>query len=96
MAHRMEQVIPGLKEIEREFYEKRTAGEKLTWLGPGYDRDEKARFDQFIEPYMGKDYGGTSYELFSMGSQYAQTNYSKLAQDHDMETWVIGVYAALP
>lgn len=96
LGHRMEQVIPGLREIEREFYEKRTAGESLVWLGSGYDRDEKSRFDQFIDPYMGKDYHGVAYELFSMGSEYAQTWYSRLAQDHDMETWILGVYAALP
>ena len=69
MSHRMEKLIPEIVTIERQFYERRTQNEPLASLGPGYGKDEKTRFDQFVEPYMGKDYGGGAYELLSMGME---------------------------
>lgn len=78
---------------ESLFYDRRTAGENLTWLGKGYKRDEKTRKDDFVHPYMGKDYGGNDFELVSMGFQYAYTNPKKLAEDPDMESWIYGILA---
>lgn len=80
-------------DAERDFYNKRTAGEALKWLGPGHRKDEKTRKDNFISPYMGKDYGGYDFELVSMGFQYAYTDPDKLAQDPDMESWIYGILA---
>ena len=96
LAHRFEYTVPGILESERTFYEKRTKGEKLEWLGKGYRKDEMTRKDKFINKYMGKDYGGRSYELFSMGVQYAFTNYNALASDPDMESWLLGLLAYIP
>lgn len=78
---------------EREFYKKRTAGEDLNWLGAGYKRTEKTRRDNFIHPYMGKDYDGINFELVSMGFQYAYTEPWTLAKDPDMESWIYGILA---
>ena len=80
-------------DAEREFYKKRTEGEDLKWLGSGYAKTEKTRKDNFISPYMGKDYGGSDFELVSMGFQYAYTDPLKLAEDPDMESWIYGILA---
>ena len=93
LGHRFEHTIPGILSKEKEFYDRRTEGEKLVWLGSGYGKDEKTRKDDFIDEYMGKDYGGRSYELVSMGFQHAYTDPVKLSQDEDMEQWIYGLLA---
>jgi hypothetical protein len=92
LGHRFERTQV-LTDYEKEFYERRTAGESLQWLGSGYGSDEKTRFDNFISPYMGKDYGGSAYELCSMGFEYAYTQPEQLAKDPDMEAWILGILA---
>ena len=82
-----------IREAEKEFYKHRTEGEPLKWLGSGYRRNEKTRFDDFVSPYMGKDYGGSSYELVSMGFEYAYTRPEELAKDPEMEAWILGILA---
>ena len=42
---------------------------------------------------MGKDYGGTAYELVSMGFQYAYTEPATLLKDEDMAEWIYGLLA---
>lgn len=91
LGHRFEDAVKGIKQEESDFYSKRTAGEKLEWLGKGYDRGELTRKDNFLDPYMGKDYQGYAYELVSMGFQYAYTDPEKLAKDPDMESWIYGL-----
>lgn len=93
LAHRMERVIPDILKSEKMFYYERTEGEELEWLGKGYDKDEKTRKDDFIDPYMGKDYGGTAYEIASMGFEMAYTNPTRLAKDEDMEALIYGLLA---
>lgn len=78
-------------DAERAFYKKRTDGERLEWLGPGYKRTEVTRKDDFIHKYMGKDYGGGDFELVSMGFQYAYTDPETLAKDPEMEEWIYGL-----
>lgn len=95
LGHRFEQTIPGILQSEREFYTRRTAGEALEWMGPGYRQDERTRKDKFENAYMGKDYGGNAFELVSMGFQYAFTDYARLASDPDMQTWILGLLAAV-
>lgn len=74
MGHRFEHIFPELGRFQREFYERRTPGEKLAWLGPGFKREEHARRDKFLSPYMGKDYRkwypDTHWELFTMGVEH--------------------------
>ena len=94
LGHRMER-IPELLKSEKEFFEKRTSGLKSEWLGRGYSRDEKTKKDSFVNPYMGKDYGGDAFELLSMGFEYLYTDYGRLEKDKDMLSWVIGVITAI-
>lgn len=91
LGHRFEDAVKGIKQEESEFYNRRTTGEKLEWLGRGYDKDELTRKDNFLDPYMGKDYHGYAYELVSMGFQYAYTDPERLAKDEDMESWIYGL-----
>ena len=93
LGHRLERAVPELLEAEKAFYERRTANEDLQWLGKGYDRSEKTRFDEFLSAYMGKDYGGTAYELVSMGFEWGYTNPARLMEDEDMAEWIYGLLA---
>lgn len=92
LGHRFERT-QSLLQYETEFYNRRTAGEQLQWLGGNYRRDEKARKDDFVNAYMGKDYGGSAYELCSMGFEYAYAQPEELAKDPDMEAWIFGLLA---
>lgn len=97
-GHRMEHVIPAIRKLEKQFYDRRTAGESLQWLGPPYRKEEVTRFDKFLSPYMGKDYGNreTSYfEIFSMGAESVFTGSYKIETDHDYYNFVLGVMASL-
>ena len=91
LGHRMEVIIPDIKKAEKVFYARRTAGEDLKWLGSGYRRDEKTRKDDFLHPYMGKDYGGSWYELVSMGFEYGYSDPAHLMKDPDMANWIYGI-----
>lgn len=91
LGHRFERAVPEIRDAEEEFYKHRTNGESLKWLGQGYRRDEKTRFDDFIDPYMGKDYGGSAYELVSMGFELAFTHPDRLTKDPEMESWILGI-----
>lgn len=91
LGHRFERVIPQIRDAEEEFYKHRTDGENLEWLGGGYRKNEKTRKDNFVNPYMGKDYGGSAYELVSMGFELAYTHPDILAKDPEMEAWIYGI-----
>jgi len=93
LGHRFERTVPGILDIEKAFYKRRTAGESLQWLGGNYDYSEKSRFDKFLSKYMGKDYKGTAYELVSMGFEYAYTQPTLLWTDEDYATWIYGILA---
>lgn len=91
LGHRFEKAIPQIMGEEKEFYEKRTVGEPLEWLGGSYSRSEKTRKDDFLDWYMGKDYGGDGYELVSMGFQYAYVTPDRLSRDPEMQAWIYGI-----
>lgn len=95
LGHRYERVVPKIIDQEKEFYNKRTDGENLEWLGRGYSKKEVTRKDDFLHPYMGKDYGGNAYELVSMGFEYAYTNPFELDRDKDMQAWIYGMLFTL-
>ena len=87
-----------MKEMEQEFYNRRTKGEKLQRLKDiypelGYNASELTRKDKFLNAYMGKDYGSRAYELVSMGFESAYTNPAYLLQDEDMAEWIYGLLA---
>lgn len=91
----MEVIVPEIKKAEKVFYARRTAGEDLKWMGSGYRRDEKTRKDDFLHSYMGKDYGGSWYELVSMGFEYGYADPAYLMQDSDMANWIYGILSLL-
>ena len=95
MGHRFENLYPEILKIENQFYVRRTNGEQLSWLGPGYAESELTRFDNFIDPYMGKDYGGTGYELLSMGMEGLFCGTFPLSQDTEFEDLIFGIMAAI-
>jgi hypothetical protein len=95
LGHRFEKTIPNIIEQEKEFYNKRTNGEKSKWLGSGYSRNEITKSDKFIDAYMGKDYEGAFYELVSMGFQLAYADPTRLAKDPDMQEWILGLLLTL-
>lgn len=77
----------------------RTKGEipkKLKDLYPDskYSDDAVTRKDKFVRPYMGRDYGGSYYELVSMGFELLFTNPKELLEkDRDMANWIFGILA---
>lgn len=96
LGHGFEYSIQSLRMCEAQFFERRTQGcklEKLNELFPmsGYDDREVTYKDDFISPYMGKDYDGRFFELASMGFQYLFTEPKKLAQDEDMLKFILGL-----
>ena len=93
LGHRFERAVPNIRHAEQEFYEYRTKGEELAWMGNGYRKDEVTRVDNFIDKYMGKDYDGRAYELVSMGFQYAFTEPQKLMKDEEFAEWIYGILA---
>ena len=96
LGHGFEHSIQSLRMCEAQFYDRRTQGcarEKLKDLFPmaGYEDWEATYKDDFISPYMGKDYDGRAFELVSMGFQYLFTEPKKLAQDDDMLKFILGL-----
>ena len=91
LGHRFERAVDDLLDIETLFYERRTLGEELQWLGRPYRASEKSRFDDFIEPYMGKYYSGESFEIVSMGFEYGFTDPLRLLKDRDMAELIYGL-----
>ncbi len=94
MAHELGHILEfndaEIRRKVRDFYARRTAGEKLEKLSDitgieSYKDVELARRDKFLDPYMGKDYGASPYtEIVSMGVEYFYADPLKLAtQDPD-------------
>lgn len=103
-AHRMEQAIPEIRQLESAFYVRRTAGQKLVKLNKlfplsSYTDAELAVPDDFTNPYMGKPYGdggpaSSAFELLSMGIEGLWTGSQDVWADRDMLRWVLGILAA--
>lgn len=107
MGHFAEFTRPGIRNAEREFYARRTAGESLVKLnkifpGSGYGAHETTRRDQFLNPYMGKEYldnpapGYSFYELNSMGTVALLSDTSttiNIADDADFLDFMLGILA---
>ncbi len=96
LAHGMEDYIEGIKEQEKSFYEYRTNGESLEWLGVGYMQDEVTKPDHFEHRYMGKYYNNDDdFELMSMGMEYEFGSGEHFTRDTEMEKWLIGLMLGL-
>lgn len=98
MGHFYEELYPEIRKLEHQFYNWRTAGEELRWLGPRYKRNEVTRYDNFVEPYMGKDYGNTEtsgYEIFSMGMEAIFKGTYNLSRDPEYQDFILGILASV-
>ncbi len=91
IGHRLEQAVDEMLDVEKTFYDRRTKGEQLQWLGGRYSQSEKSRFDDFFNPYIGKDYGETAYEIMSMGFEYGYTEPLTLMKDTEMAELIYGL-----
>lgn len=98
MGHFYEELYPEIRKLEHQFYNRRTAGEDLKWLGPRYSKSEVTRFDNFIDPYMGKDYGNTEtsgYEILSMGMESIFKGSYNLSRDPEYQDFILGILASI-
>lgn len=100
LSHRLETCHSGVLKAEEEFYKQRTKGEPLELLSkvtgnPRYTKEEKTRKDNFIHPYIGKDYEGEAYELISMGFETFFTEPEKLDSDKEYKHWLLGLVAMI-
>lgn len=94
LAHLMEHSNPSVLRAERAFYERRTAGEELVPLSSGVD--EKAREDEFLHPYIGREYYGQAYEVLSMGMESLVSGKTSMwTKDLDMRNFILGVLVGL-
>lgn len=99
LGHRMEDLFPEIKKAEHQFYQRRTKGEKLQKMSKltgikDYDSSEEARPDNFLDPYIGKDYGNKDnsfYEIFSMGVEALYSGSLDLTKDKDFANFIIGI-----
>ena len=91
-GHYMEKHSPGVHKKVMDFYDKRTKGCPLEWLGPGYEKHEMTRKDKFMSAYMGKDYKGEASEILSMGLEQMYWNPTKFAtEDPEMFDFIFNL-----
>lgn len=95
LGHRMEYVIPGVRDLEAAFYARRTSGEPLQPLGAGYGKEEQTRVDRFAHPYIGKEYGGRAFELLSMGLEAVLFQRYDLSNDQEYRQFILGILAGV-
>lgn len=95
LAHRMEYTVPGVRQLEKQFYDRRTAGETLKGLGRGYSKSEMTREDQFFNRYAGKSYNERAYEILSMGYEHLRSYEGWNKIDPDYRAFVLGTIAAV-
>jgi hypothetical protein len=97
-GHRVENIRPRTSIAERGCYDRRTKGEALEHMGPGYGKQEVTRKDDFGHPYIGKDYGGSKhFEILSMGAEDLMRVDGKMPEilmgDDDMFDFIVGLFA---
>ena len=109
IGHMVEWYNPEVLRIEKEFLKARTVGEELTKLNDlfpnfGYRDNEVTLKDNFISPYIGKDYPEAT-EVLSMGLEglfvpedgfvkkieAGKPLYAKISEDEDFLNLIIGL-----
>lgn len=98
LMHAVEEHDPEFLEAEREYFEKRTKGKARARLydltgNEEYDDSELA-YDvggKCVDPYMFKDYGGSGYELMSMGVEMLYRLPTAYSKDFEMLKWVLSM-----
>ncbi|MCR5081044.1 MAG: hypothetical protein K6B17_06850 [Treponema sp.] len=99
LGHVIEKLNPWLAEAEKEFYNKRTAGEELKNLTvvtgiKQYGNEEICKVDNFLNPYIGKYIDGKSWEIFSIGLEHIYfTPFNGTNKDY--ESFIIGILLRL-
>jgi SPP1 gp7 family putative phage head morphogenesis protein len=95
IGHLVEGRAPSLISESLAFRERRTANEPLVRIADllpnhGYKLNERTKADQFIHPYIGKDYGTTASEVMSMGLEFMYENPIDFAvRDPDMFAFIL-------
>lgn len=95
-AHAIETVDSRALARSLAFVKARTKGESLKHLGPGYGPSELTRPDDFIEKYIGKDYGNYATEATSVGYEFLAGHPQLehlLRKDPDMVMFLLGQLA---
>jgi SPP1 gp7 family putative phage head morphogenesis protein len=98
ITHIIEMQRFGTSDTTRNWLRSRTKGERLTPLGPGYEKDEVTRKDKFRDAYVGRDYGAVGgkdnplgtyahkgTEALTMGTQWMYEDalaFAKADPDH--------------
>jgi hypothetical protein len=96
LGHAAEERVSGIRSLEKDFYDRRTHGEKLERLGEGYESDEETRPDKFQDRYMGKEYNRDAFELLSMGLETIFYNkYGGPMKDKDFTNFIFGLLATV-
>jgi hypothetical protein len=77
----------------------REEAQRLLDLEPGsdYRENERARPDEYLTPYIGKDYGDSptsSYEVMSMGMEGVWTGSRPMHRDNEHRHLIVGLLAA--
>lgn len=98
LGHHFEQVFPWMTTFEKNFWDRRTKGErpkKLQTLAPrhGYSKHEMAVADEFGDPYVGKvQYSSGHMEILTMGMQaLVDPRFGKIRADKDHMAFVLGL-----
>lgn len=115
-AHRIEDAVPHIPMLEEGFLASRTTMENgkreplRAYKGGSVGgvilrhdgKREAVREDNFISPYMGKEYTDNFREVLSMGSEsvFSGSNgglvgIGNAKTDHQMRNWILGVYATM-
>lgn len=93
LGHALEAGNDTLRASARAWLANRTKGEKATWLGAGYRRNEKSRRDKFLSKYVGKEYSDAT-EVTSMGLEYIVNDLVWFARgDPDHYHFILGQLA---
>ena len=101
-AHLIESNSNQILKLEEDFYNRRTKGEDIVYLrqytGKPYENDETTRPDNFLEPYMGREYTDyfdrpSGYELLSCGVEMLIEDPGRLTKDPDYMNFVLGCLA---
>lgn len=99
LGHRITYISPTIKRLEREFYQRRTAGENPVSLRQltkkPYGPDEYTLADHFFDPYVGRIYGRDSYEVVSMGFEHIFYEPETMKKDPEYAKLILGILLTL-
>lgn len=99
LTHFAEYMRPRIRQIEHEFYTRRTLNEPVTPMSWSKDGSEVTRLDKFVQEYIGKSYGAQSdsyYEVATMGVEglWHDTSWD-IRKDEEYVNLILGILAGL-